>query len=148
MNILHTGPSSLTLQAEVNFTNPTQYSATVPYVNINILVNGTVLGQATAKNVAVVPGPNKNIIIEALWDPLTSSGKKGAAVGRELLSQYGSGKHELDSSYISQKLKTCPRLQHDPNPKTAQRHHPRATRPRPCPRQSLNLAAHAQTPLA
>ncbi|KAJ9642434.1 hypothetical protein H2199_004815 [Coniosporium tulheliwenetii] len=91
IDILQTGPSSLILQAEVNFTNPTEYSATVPYVNVNILNNGTVLGQATAKDVVVVPGPNKNIVVEVLWDPLASSGKKGAAVGRELLSQYISG---------------------------------------------------------
>lgn len=91
LKILDTDTTSLTLQAQVNFTNPTKYSATVPYFNINILVNGTILGQATATDVAVVPGNNTNVLIKAVYDPFTYSGKKGRAVGRELLSQYISG---------------------------------------------------------
>ncbi|KAK5009489.1 hypothetical protein LTR60_005187, partial [Cryomyces antarcticus] len=91
LKILDTGSSSITLQAEVNVTNPTEYSATVPYIDINILNNGTILGHATAKDVRVVPGPNENILVTAVWDPLISSGSKGQAVGKEFLSQYISG---------------------------------------------------------
>ncbi|KAF2491039.1 hypothetical protein BU16DRAFT_530611 [Lophium mytilinum] len=91
LKILDTGATSLTLQAEVNFTNPTNYSATVPYFNINILVNDTILGSATATNVFVVPGNNTNVTITAVYDPFGNSGEKGKAVGRELLSQYISG---------------------------------------------------------
>lgn len=91
LKILDTDTTSLTLQAKVNFTNPTKYSATVPYFNINILVNDTILGQAIATNITVVPGNNTNVPIKAVYDPFTSSGKKGQAVGRELLSQYISG---------------------------------------------------------
>ncbi|KAF2809599.1 uncharacterized protein BDZ99DRAFT_388718 [Mytilinidion resinicola] len=91
LKILDTGATSLTLQAEVNFTNPTNYSATVPYFNINILVNDTILGSATATNVLVVPGNNTNVTITAVYDPFGNSGEKGKTVGRELLSQYISG---------------------------------------------------------
>ncbi len=88
---MDTTKSSLSFEALVNITNPTEYTATVPYVNIKLSSNGTELGHATARNVTVVPGPNHNILVESLWDPLTPSGDKGVAQGKELLSQYISG---------------------------------------------------------
>ncbi|KAF4314543.1 hypothetical protein GTA08_BOTSDO01153 [Botryosphaeria dothidea] len=91
LKILDTGPSSIKFQAEVNFTNPTNYSATVPYANINIQVNDTTMGHVTAENLTVVPGNNTGVLVEALWDPLTMGGEKGRIVGRDLLSQYLSG---------------------------------------------------------
>lgn len=98
LSIVDTSPTSITLQAQVNLTNPTNYSATVPYFNINILVNGTVLGQATAKNIYVHPGNNTNLVVSAVWDPLTKSGKKGREMGKEMLSQYVSGKLSTGST--------------------------------------------------
>lgn len=92
LSIVDTSKTAITLQAYVNFTNPTNYSATVPYFNINILVNDTVLGQATARGVNVRPGNNTNIMVTAVWDPFTNSGEEGKAVGKEMLSQYVSGK--------------------------------------------------------
>ena len=92
LRILKTTRSTLSLEALVNITNPTEYSAIVPYVNIKLLSNGTEIGYAIARDVSVVPGPNHNILVEAIWDPLTPSGQKGVAQGKELLSQYISGK--------------------------------------------------------
>ncbi|KAF2117706.1 hypothetical protein BDV96DRAFT_489826 [Lophiotrema nucula] len=91
LSITDTSPTSITLEALVNITNPTNYSATVPYFNINILVNGSILAQATAKDVYVKPGNNSNIVVSAVWDPSTNSGENGTAVGKEFLSQYISG---------------------------------------------------------
>lgn len=91
LQILETGPSSLTLEALVNLTNPTEYTATVPYIDIHILNNGSLLGHATARTISVRQGENYNIPITAVWDPLTLGGKKAKAVGVELLSQYISG---------------------------------------------------------
>ncbi|KAH8730146.1 hypothetical protein GQ44DRAFT_673949 [Phaeosphaeriaceae sp. PMI808] len=91
LSIVDTTPTSMTLQVHVNMTNPTNYSATVPYMSINILVNGTVLGQALIKDMSIKPGNNTNLIATALWDPYTNSGEKGKAVGAEMLSQYISG---------------------------------------------------------
>ena len=91
LRILDTTKSTLSMGVEINITNPTEYSATVPYVNIKLSSNGTEIGHATARNVSVVPGLNHNIFVEALWDPLTPSGQKGLAQGKELLSQYISG---------------------------------------------------------
>ncbi|KAF2269282.1 hypothetical protein CC78DRAFT_509473 [Lojkania enalia] len=91
LSIVDTSPTSITLQALVNITNPTNYSATIPYFNINILVNNTILAQATVHDVSVYPGNNTNLPVTAVWDPFTHSGENGTAVGRELLSQYVSG---------------------------------------------------------
>ena len=54
-----------------------------------MLNNGSVLGHATAEDISVIPGPNHDISVQALWEP---DGEKGEAIGRELLSQYVSGK--------------------------------------------------------
>ena len=91
LQIVDTTTSSITLQAKVNFTNPTEYSARVPFVNIHILHNDTILGYAEAKNIDIVPGNNTNLLVEAVWDPRGISGKNGSELGRNLLSQYLSG---------------------------------------------------------
>ncbi len=92
LRIVNSSETSLVFQASVNFTNPTKYSAHVPYVSINILSNGTVVGQAKVRNASIVSGANTNVVVEALWDPVKFSGEKGRSAGRELLSQYISGK--------------------------------------------------------
>jgi len=89
--ILDTTPDSFTIQAEVNFTNPTNYSATVPYIDINLLTNGTIIGHVTARDILVVPGNNTNTLVQAVWSPLALSGDHGKAIGAEFLSQYISG---------------------------------------------------------
>jgi hypothetical protein len=91
LKVLSTSKTSINLQAHVNFTNPTDYSAHIPYVNIHILNNGSVIGDGTIQNVDVIPGNNTNILVQATWDPTTFGGKEGAKIGRELLSQYISG---------------------------------------------------------
>lgn len=91
LSIIDTTESSLTISALVNLTNPTNYSATVPYVDINILNNNTLLGHATVKNLSLRPGNNTNIPVTATWDPLTLGGDPAASIGREFLSQYISG---------------------------------------------------------
>jgi len=91
LKILDTTQSSMRLQAKVNITNPTEYSAKVPFVDINVLNNNTILGHATAKDVSIVPGNNTDIVVEMVWNPSEASGKSGISVGRDLLSQYISG---------------------------------------------------------
>ncbi|KAG9245288.1 hypothetical protein BJ878DRAFT_502197 [Calycina marina] len=91
LKILGTTKSSLKLQAQVNFTNPTEYSAEVGYFNIHILNNGSIIGGATARDIFVKPGNNSNILVEATWDPAGFGGPEGARIGPEFLSQYVSG---------------------------------------------------------
>jgi hypothetical protein len=91
LRILSTSKTRLEFEARVNFTNPTEYTAHVPYINIHVINNGSVLGDATATNVDVVRGNNTGIIVRASWDPSTFGGDKAEHIGRELLSQYVSG---------------------------------------------------------
>jgi hypothetical protein len=74
----------------VNITNPTPYTAFVPYVNVHVVSNGTVLGHATVENTKVSQGANSDILVTAKWNP-AASGKEGRHIGRELISQYLSG---------------------------------------------------------
>ncbi|KAK3074805.1 hypothetical protein LTR53_002471 [Teratosphaeriaceae sp. CCFEE 6253] len=91
LQILDTAPTSLTLGARVNMTNPTPYSANVPYLDIHILVNDSIVGHATAENIKVGPGENTNLDVQAVWDPYTLGGEAARKVGVEFLSQYISG---------------------------------------------------------
>ena len=91
MQIVDTSPTSITLQMKSNFTNPTNYTATIPYFNINVLVNGTLIGSATVENSTVHPGNNSGTVVTVLWDPYNFGGAKGKVVGAEWLSQFISG---------------------------------------------------------
>ncbi|KAI9657500.1 MAG: regulator of (H+)-ATPase in vacuolar membrane [Trizodia sp. TS-e1964] len=91
LKLLDTTKTTILLEGVVNVTNPTDYSAEIPFASINILSNGTALGRATVRGAMAVPGENHNILVQMLWDPLEMSGDNGQAVGRELISQYLSG---------------------------------------------------------
>ena len=91
LHIVNTSSTSLTLAALVNLTNPTEYSASVPYIDIHIIKNGSLLGHATARNMEVQPGRNDNLLVHAVYAPSDMGGADSAAIGRELLSQYISG---------------------------------------------------------
>ncbi|KIW66836.1 hypothetical protein PV04_06130 [Phialophora macrospora] len=82
LEIVDSTETSLTLQARVNATNPTEYSATIPFCNVSIYVNDTRVGYAWVSNQHIVPGPN-NLTARASWE----TGK----IGSEWLSQYISG---------------------------------------------------------
>lgn len=90
LRVVDTTSDSITLQAAVKATNPTPYSATIPYANVHILHNGTLLGDATVRDLNIVTGANKDIVVKAKWNP-HRSGDKGRRVGRDLISQYLSG---------------------------------------------------------
>ncbi|CAG8982435.1 hypothetical protein HYALB_00007114 [Hymenoscyphus albidus] len=91
LRILDTSKTSLAFEARVSFTNPTDYTAQVPFVNIHVLNNGSILGDATAENVTVIKGNNTNLLVRATWNPSKFGGDKAQEIGRELLSQYVSG---------------------------------------------------------
>ncbi|KAF4637341.1 hypothetical protein G7Y89_g752 [Cudoniella acicularis] len=91
LRVLSTSKTSLNFEAQVNFTNPTDYTAQIPFINIHVLQNGSVIGDATIQNITVEKGNNTNVLVQATWDPTKFGGKKGQKIGRELLSQYISG---------------------------------------------------------
>ncbi|KAK6067094.1 hypothetical protein SCUP234_11810 [Seiridium cupressi] len=90
IRILDTSSTSITLQALVNITNPTPYTAHVPYINVHVMKNDTVLGHAIVQNMDVVKGSNSDMLVTARWEP-SMSGKEGRHIGRELISQFISG---------------------------------------------------------
>ncbi|KAL7624362.1 hypothetical protein AAE478_005926 [Parahypoxylon ruwenzoriense] len=90
LRILGTTSDSITLQALVNITNPTPYTARIPYANIHVLNNGSILGSATVEDLDIVKGPNLNIPVTAKWNP-TMGGAHGRKIGRNIISQYLSG---------------------------------------------------------
>ncbi|KAJ4307102.1 regulator of (H+)-ATPase in vacuolar membrane [Collariella sp. IMI 366227] len=90
VEITDTTPASLSLQALVNITNPTPYSAYIPFVSIHIECNGTTIGKAQAENLHLKTGNNTNLPVSATWNP-SMGGEAGLRHGRDLLSQYLSG---------------------------------------------------------
>lgn len=93
LSLKNTTESSLSVSAHVNFTNPTSYSATVPFADFLMLYNGTAVAHITARNIAVHSGNNTNIPIEFHWRPFELNGTDGVEAGRTLVSSYVSGKH-------------------------------------------------------
>lgn len=91
VDLVDTSETSLVLEAKMNFTNPTNYTATVPYFNVLILSNGSVIGSATVQDLEVGKGNNTNAVARILWDPVTLGDEKSPAIARMLLSQYISG---------------------------------------------------------
>jgi hypothetical protein len=90
ITIVETTTSSLKLEALVNITNPTPYTAFVPYVNIYVISSGSIIGEVSAENLNVTLGNNTNLKVSALWNP-SLGGDKGIRKGRDLLSSYLSG---------------------------------------------------------
>lgn len=90
ISIVETTPSSIRLQVIVNITNPTPYTAYIPSVNIHLISNGSLIGEASAKNMSITTGNNTNLVVSALWKP-SIGGDLGVERGRDLLSSYISG---------------------------------------------------------
>ena len=92
IKILETTYSSIKLEALVNITNPSPYTAYIPSVNIHLFHNDTLLGEATAEHMNVTAGNNTNLRVTATWNP-SRGGDNGVDVGRNLISQYISGRN-------------------------------------------------------
>ncbi|KAK1720084.1 uncharacterized protein CLUP02_01165 [Colletotrichum lupini] len=92
VKIISTSSSAMTLEALVNITNPTPYTASVPYINIHIVRDGFVLGSATAENLTVDKGNNTNLLVKANWDP-TAEGEAGRKIASDMISEYLSGRN-------------------------------------------------------
>ncbi|KAK4119990.1 hypothetical protein N657DRAFT_666376 [Parathielavia appendiculata] len=90
VEIIDTSRTSISLQALVNITNPTPYSAHIPFISIHVESNRTTIGEAFAENVDVKPGNNTNLSVSATWNP-SMGGDSGLQRGRDLLSKYLSG---------------------------------------------------------
>jgi len=90
IEVIDTTRESISLRASVNITNPTPYSAHIPFISIHLFSNGTLLGEARAENLDITTGNNTDVVVSALWHPSLSGGE-GVLRGRNLISQYISG---------------------------------------------------------
>lgn len=90
IEITGTTPASLSLKGLVNITNPTPYSARIPFISIHIESNGTTIGEVRAEDLDIKPGNNTNLAVSATWNP-SMGGEKGIQHGRDFLSEYISG---------------------------------------------------------
>lgn len=95
----------------MNFTNPTKYSATIPFIDVLMLYNGTAVAHIIAHDLFVHPGNNTNESIEVHWSPSALSGTDGVEAGRALLSSYISGEFPKQLQKVSYANSLC-RYQH------------------------------------
>jgi hypothetical protein len=93
LGIVDTAPHTLIMEARMNFTNPTNYSASIPYFAIHVLTNDTITSVVEVTNATVVGGNNTGMTARIKWAPFLLGGEKSAKVGREWLSQYISGRN-------------------------------------------------------
>lgn len=92
LRILKTTPTAIHIEAMVNLTNPTPYSATVPYFTAHIMKNGSIIGDATVRNARITTGTVENLLVSAVWEP-ARSGEEGRRIGRDLVSGFISGQN-------------------------------------------------------
>src|SRR5688572_3747047 len=88
LRIINTTSTGIQLQALLNCTNPTPYTAWVPYVNAHIYANESMIGEAIARDINVTVGNNSNIRVTATWDPFLFGGEASRNASRTLLSEY------------------------------------------------------------
>lgn len=88
----NTTESALFASTRVDFKNPTNYSATIPFVDLLVLYNDTAIGHIIARDLSVTPGNNTNVSVDLSWSPLETGGIDGVDAGRAFLSSYVSGK--------------------------------------------------------
>lgn len=79
------------MKAKINITNPSPYSASLPFVDLILVYNDTKVAHVTARDLAIVPGVNSGIHADLQWNPLELGGSAGVTAGQEMLSQYVSG---------------------------------------------------------
>ena len=93
MRVLNTSSTGVRIRASVDFANPTDYTAFIPYMSIHLLVKEKLIGEAVVKDLGVKAGNNTGIDVEATWDPISYGGKASHDAARRLLSEYLSGKN-------------------------------------------------------
>lgn len=93
LRVLSTSTKALHLQGMVDFMNPTPYTASVPFLSIQIESGGHQIGEAIGRNLDLKPGNNTRNVVSATWNPFDFGGGEALECGRQLLSDYLSGKN-------------------------------------------------------
>ncbi|KAL4740329.1 hypothetical protein BDV11DRAFT_185607 [Aspergillus similis] len=86
-----TTESSLLVETVLNFTNPTQYSASVPLLDLLLVYNDTKVAHLTTRDVTIVPGTNTGVNVDLQWSPLDLGGPSAVLAGQDLISRFVSG---------------------------------------------------------
>ncbi|KAH2801439.1 hypothetical protein KXW19_001114 [Aspergillus fumigatus] len=86
----HTTDSSMLVKTRMNVTNPTKYSASVPFADFLMLYNGTKVAHITALDIAVASKSDATVRVDIMWEP-SKGGPDGVEAGREFLSKCVSG---------------------------------------------------------
>ncbi|KAL5050318.1 hypothetical protein BDW71DRAFT_173608 [Aspergillus fruticulosus] len=86
-----TTESSLLVETLLNFRNPTQYSASVPLLDLLLVYNDTKIAHLTVRDVTIVPGTNTGVNVNLQWSPLDIGGPSAVLAGQDLISRFVSG---------------------------------------------------------
>ncbi|ATY62084.1 hypothetical protein A9K55_009065 [Cordyceps militaris] len=91
--VRNTTSTAVRLECAVNFTNPTPYKASVPFINLHFFSGDDILGDVTVQDLLVGQGNVTNVTVSASWDPAGLGGERSRLAGRKLISDYLSGKN-------------------------------------------------------
>lgn len=122
LKLRETTETSMLVSTQVNFTNPTNHSATIPFVDLLIRYNDSTVAHITAHNISIVTGNNSYVPVEFYWYPLGGGGAKSVEAGRKLLSSYISGQSALDGIIQGTSADALVRLKHNNKHQKPQRH--------------------------
>ncbi|KAJ5673866.1 hypothetical protein N7462_009305 [Penicillium macrosclerotiorum] len=76
-----TTESCLSVSVLLNFMNPTNYSASVPFIDALMLFNNTAVAHIIGRDIFIVPGNNTNVMIDFKWSPLANNHTHGVKAG-------------------------------------------------------------------
>lgn len=88
-----TTKTALSLIGKVNFTNPTPYSAYIPFASFHLASHGHRLAVAEVQEFHLVRGNVTDAAANVLWDPIELGGMQAQREGQRLISEYLSGKN-------------------------------------------------------
>ncbi|KAK1251057.1 hypothetical protein MKX07_005612 [Trichoderma sp. CBMAI-0711] len=91
--ILNTTKHAVHMQASVNITNPTPYTASIPLANVHVYHGELLIGEVTVKDLDVQLGNNSDLAVFATLDPTSVGGEESHKAAVKLLSDYVSGKN-------------------------------------------------------
>ncbi|KAH6610199.1 hypothetical protein Trco_000219 [Trichoderma cornu-damae] len=91
--ILNTTKHAVHMQASLNITNPTPYTASIPFATVHVYHKGLLIGEVTASHLDLQLGNNTNLAVSATWDPVALGGEESHKAATKLLSDYLSGKN-------------------------------------------------------
>ncbi|RFU80974.1 hypothetical protein TARUN_1259 [Trichoderma arundinaceum] len=91
--ILNTTKHAVHMQASVNITNPTPYTASIPFANVHVYHKELLIGEVTVNHIDFQLGNNTNLPVFATWDPVSLGGEESHKAATKLLSDYLSGEN-------------------------------------------------------